>query len=122
LKIVDYNKVLNLQAGTKSTALLSLMFNHAGKKVTLYFEVVRKRIGSNSFWLFKCPLTGKLCLHLYYVDGKYGHRDAFRGKALYVQQALSKKQRQMREIFDQEYSAGKLKIPPFGSARDRKTP
>ena len=68
--------------GTPVRETIRLMFKHSNLNPE----------GEHGYYYFVCPVTGVCCRKLYNVNGRFVGRSAF--KALYPQQAASRKQRQ----------------------------
>lgn len=97
LKAATFNRQLNSTVpANQMQALITLEFVYLGEEKTQVIEMVRRTMRRNaSFWEFKCPDTGRLCRQLYLIRGRYAHRDAFKRLAMYKNQTLAKKQRQL---------------------------
>jgi len=91
LKASSFAKQLN--ATGKNRVRIKINFEYEGMKFTQPFLLVRKRRGTLRVWYFVCPITGKESYYLYFINGRYGHREAFKGIALYRKQTFSAKQR-----------------------------
>lgn len=72
-------------------------YTHNGKPVTYDVALRWKNSNlntdtSNGYYYFVCPVTGSLCRNLYFVDGRFVSRQAF--KALYPAQVESHRNRE----------------------------
>lgn len=82
-----------LNATGKRRTRVTISFEYNGTKITQPFTLIKKRRGSARVWYFVCPITGKESYYLYFINGQYGHRDAFKGYVMYRRQTYSAKQR-----------------------------
>ncbi|MEZ4941150.1 MAG: hypothetical protein R3D58_09790 [Saprospiraceae bacterium] len=60
---------------------------------------VPSNLGKGLVWFFRCPVTGKRCKKLHFIDRRFMHRSAVRG-AMYKRQTESKKYRKLNRFFD----------------------
>ncbi|WP_299465389.1 hypothetical protein [uncultured Microscilla sp.] len=60
---------------------LELRYNYNGKSRYTKIDLVNipSNLGKGKVWFFVCPVTGKHCRKLHYVNGYFMHRTAFKG-------------------------------------------
>lgn len=97
-------------AGNNSQCIV-LQYDYKGKQVVYRVNVtsVASNLGKGRVWYFICPSTGKRCRKLYFIKGKYYHREAFRG-CMYEIQTQSKRWRQLTPLMDVEFGTGKFDV------------
>jgi hypothetical protein len=68
-------------------------------KYKVRLVTVPSNLGKGFVWYLQCPSTFKLCRKLYFISGKFLHREAFR-ECMYDTQTLSHKDRGLIRLFD----------------------
>lgn len=80
--------------GKKPFIELGYTYKEEQKKYTVYLTSKPSNLKRGEIWYFICPVTEKLCRKLYFNDGYFLHRDAFKG-CFYEKQTQSKKYRKL---------------------------
>lgn len=78
-------------------AYILLAYEYEGKVVKYRIDLqrIRSNLGRGYHWKFVCPTTGRQCLQLHFIQGKFLYRRAVKG--FYSQQTLSHSKRQLRK-------------------------
>lgn len=58
---------------------LRYSYNDKPRYAKINLVNVPSNLGKGKVWFFVCPVTGKYCRKLYYVNGYFMHRTAFKG-------------------------------------------
>ncbi len=86
--------LIQVNALDEQNPYIKLEYNYLGKPINYRIQLipVPSNLGIGVSWYFLCPRTGKRCRKLYWVDGYFFHREAFKG-CMYESQTQSKKYR-----------------------------
>lgn len=94
-----------LRLNTESeTPFIELSYVLRGKvrKYKVSLITVPSNLGKGLLWFFLCPITGKRCRILYFINGFFLHRDAFKG-CFYQKQTQSKYYRKLCKEFGKPF-------------------
>src|SRR5271154_4889055 len=89
---------------------IELAYFYNGREIKYKVQLVSapSNLGKGKVWYFQCPETGRLCRKLYGAGEKFLHREAFHD-CLYYIQTKSRKQREMKKLYDQLRGQGKYR-------------
>lgn len=95
---VNYSTVIGLTPGQ---AYIEFDYTCNGEKIEWRVPLlsISSNLGKGLVWFFRCPVTGKRCKKLHFINRRFMHRSAVRG-AMYKQQTQSKKWRNWSRVFD----------------------
>lgn len=78
---------------------LDYFYNKKEQKYSVELTSIPSNLGRGVVWYFVCPVTFKRCRKLYCIEGRFLHREAFKG-VYYESQTLSPKNRQLCRMYD----------------------
>lgn len=96
-------KIAAIRVTVNLTGVPSVMldYSHNGtpkvQEIALRWHPSNLRGNAGGYYYFVCPLTGSLCRNLYFVQGGFYGRQAFR--CLYEKQTYSREQRELFRLF-----------------------
>ncbi|WP_299713779.1 hypothetical protein [uncultured Tenacibaculum sp.] len=87
-----------------SNQFIKLNYFYKKEQVNLkvFLTCLPSNLGKGVVYYFLCPKTNKKCRKLYLINGKFVHREAFKG-ILYESQTYSKKMRIFKNEFEDFY-------------------
>jgi len=95
----------------KEERFIILSYNYNGKSKEYRVNLVSKssNLGRGKYWYFVCRVTKKKCRKLYFVNGDFSHREAFKRCAYYKTQIESKDWRELRQKLERFYSRDEIR-------------
>jgi hypothetical protein len=105
--LYDYVKTItvkNVLKGVSDPKFVILQYKHKGCEVTYRINLasVPSNLGIGRIWYFLCPVTAKRCRKLYFIHGKFLHREAF-SHCFYSSQMTGKHWRQIKKLADRTF-------------------
>lgn len=93
--------VLVVGSSSKKSSHVQLIYTYKGVKYDYKIPIVTalSNLGKGEIHYFYCPTAQKRCRKLYFMKGRFGHREAF-SKCSYSIQVKSKKQREGQQILN----------------------
>ena len=87
---------------------ITLSYIHDGinKKYDIILTSIASNLNRGKIWYFLCPWSGLRCRKLYFIDGIFGHRNAFPGH-FYETQIEAKSYRCLRKYFSHAFDVEK---------------
>ncbi|MCB2209214.1 MAG: hypothetical protein KQH67_13060 [Bacteroidetes bacterium] len=93
---------------------MHLSYMHQGTTVEHTIDLVAdpSNLGNGKVWYFICPISGERARKLYYIEGRFVHRNACKG-SLYLSQTLSHKGLKLHKLFEVAFAEEKINEKHF---------